>query len=158
MLYDWRRVNRANAGKAAMYSALTGSLIRIVTSVWMALILALPASAEVNLVMVEEEGCIWCARWNRDVSVEYPKTAEGRAAPLRRVQIRDIPDDLTLTSQPQFTPTFILVRDGVELSRLEGYAGEDFFWGLLDRMLTDAGIDLDQAAPATSGAAVPDEG
>ena len=119
----------------------------------LALLLALPARADVNLVMVEEQGCIWCARWNRDISVEYPKTAEGRAAPLRRVEIGNIPDDLTLASRPQFTPTFILVRDGTELSRLEGYAGEDFFWGLLGRMLTDAGIafdETDMGAPAAN--------
>ena len=112
------------------------------------LAVAPPAAAEVALVMVEEAGCIYCAMWNRDVSTEYPKTAEGRAAPLRRVEIRAIPEDLQLKSTPRLTPTFILVRDGVELSRLEGYPGEDFFWGLLDRMLTEAGITIDASAPA----------
>ena len=137
---------------------MTNAMIRVATALLTALLLALPASAEVTLVMVEEEGCIWCARWNRDISVEYPKTAEGRAAPLRRVDIRDIPEDLDLASRPQFTPTFILVRDGVELSRLEGYAGEDFFWGLLGRMLTDAGIDYMGIAPTDAGEAAAHDG
>ena len=129
---------------------MSHALNRLAAALLAALVLALPASAEVNLVMVEEEGCIWCARWNRDVSVEYPKTAEGQAAPLRRVDIGAIPDDLSLVSRPQFTPTFILVRDGAELARLEGYPGEDFFWGLLGRMLTDAGIAFDQPGPDDS--------
>lgn len=34
-----------------------------------------------------------------------------------------------------FTPTFILVEDGNERARLEGYPGEDFFWPLLSRLL-----------------------
>ncbi len=34
-----------------------------------------------------------------------------------------------------FTPTFVLVENGVELARIEGYPGEDFFWGLLGMIL-----------------------
>jgi hypothetical protein len=39
-----------------------------------------------------------------------------------------------------FTPTFVLLVDGVERNRIEGYPGEDFFWGLLGRMLDQEGI------------------
>ena len=38
-----------------------------------------------------------------------------------------------------------LVDDGRELSRIEGYPGEDFFWGLLEMMLTE---HTDFAQPA----------
>ncbi|RVT81764.1 hypothetical protein DXV76_18880 [Rhodobacteraceae bacterium CCMM004] len=110
--------------------------------------LAAPVSAwaETRLVMVEEKGCIWCARWNADVGEEYPKTEEGRAAPLRRLDLRaPRPDDLSFAGPLIITPTFVLIRDGTEVSRLEGYPGEDFFWGLLRRMLGDAGVDLDAA-------------
>lgn len=98
-----------------------------------------PARAEMSLLMFEEAGCVWCARWNAEVSPEYPITPEGIAAPLRRLDIHDpLPDDLTLASRPRFTPTFVLVENGTELSRIEGYPGEDFFWGLLARMIADA--------------------
>jgi hypothetical protein len=30
--------------------------------------------------------------------------------------------------------------EGQEAGRIEGYPGEDFFWGLLGRMLEEAGI------------------
>jgi hypothetical protein len=36
-----------------------------------------------------------------------------------------------------FTPTFVLVEDGRELARIEGYPGEDFFWGLLGMLLEE---------------------
>lgn len=112
---------------------------------------ALAAPAEVTLVMVEEDGCIYCARWRADVGPEYPISPEGRAAPLRLIDLHEpIPEDLTLTSRPRLTPTFILVRDGQELSRLEGYPGEDFFWGLLGRMLQDAGIPLGEGTDQLS--------
>jgi len=90
-----------------------------------------------DLVMVEQRGCHWCARWNEEISHIYPKTEEGQRAPLRRVDIHEMPDDLTLTSKPVFTPTFILVQDGVELGRIEGYSGDEFFWFLLTRLLDE---------------------
>ena len=33
------------------------------------------------------------------------------------------------------TPTFVLMEDGAEAGRIEGYPGEDFFWGLLGQMI-----------------------
>jgi hypothetical protein len=104
---------------------------------------AFSAVADTRLVMIEEEGCIWCARWNDEIAHIYPKTDAGKAAPLRRLDIHaPAPDDLTFTRKLVFTPTFVLVVDGQEVSRLEGYPGEDFFWGMLEKMLSDARIDI----------------
>ena len=94
------------------------------------------AQAELELIMVEEHGCIWCERWNQDIGPIYPKTTEGKRAPLRRLDIHaDIPSDLHFTKTLTFTPTFVLMDDGQEVTRIEGYPGEDFFWGLLGVML-----------------------
>lgn len=90
-----------------------------------------------QLVMVEQDGCHWCAQWNKEISAAYPNTDEGKRAPLRRVNLRDLPDDIEFTSKPVFTPTFVLVEDGIELARLEGYAGDQFFWFLLGKMLDE---------------------
>lgn len=106
---------------------------------------ALPAAADTRLIMVEEDGCMWCARWNKEISEIYPKTGEGKAAPLRRIDIHaPRPDDLTFARSLFFTPTFVLMVDGVEASRLEGYPGEDFFWGLLRKMLESENIPIPQ--------------
>lgn len=110
-----------------------------------ALLVALPALgwAETRLLMAEEKGCPWCARWNAEVGDAYDKTAEGMAAPLLRFDIHgDLPEGVTLAKGVYFTPTFILVKDGTEVARMEGYPGEDFFWGLLNRMLEDAAVDV----------------
>ena len=110
--------------------------------------LARPAVADDwTLVMVEQPGCSYCARWNAEVAPEYPLTPEGRFAPLRRVDLRALPGDLSFASRPVYTPTFVLMDDGVEVGRLEGYPGEDFFWGLLGRLLSRG-----DAAWATQGA------
>lgn len=87
---------------------------------------------------------MWCAAWNRDIGPIYDKTGEGAAAPLRRVNILNpLPDDIDLARPVNFTPTFVLLVDGQEVSRLEGYPGEDFFWGLLGEMLNRAEVDFE---------------
>ena len=102
------------------------------------------ASAGTNLLMAEEHGCVWCERWDEEISHIYPKTAEGKAAPLRRFDLHDgTPEDVTLDGPVRFTPTFILVQDGREIDRLEGYPGEDFFWALLAMMLDRAKIPFE---------------
>ncbi len=110
---------------------------RYILGIAVYLSLALPAAAA-ELFMVEEPGCVWCARWNSEISAIYPKSPEGKAAPLHRIDIHDpLPEGLTLNGSLHFTPTFILVEDGHELARIEGYPGEDFFWGLLGKMLRE---------------------
>ncbi|HEV8034932.1 hypothetical protein [Yoonia sp.] len=107
------------------------------------LISAASARAEVRLVMAEEPGCLWCARWHEEIGPIYPKTDEGAAAPLRRVNLLDpMPSDIVLARRINFTPTFILLVEGVETNRIEGYPGDDFFWGLLGQMLEREGVIL----------------
>lgn len=98
-------------------------------------------SPAAELVMVEEQGCAWCARWKAEIGPIYPKTAEGRAVHLRHMDISDRnPDDFTLARRVSFTPTFVLVDDGREIDRIEGYPGEEMFWWRLSAMLKDHGF------------------
>lgn len=109
-----------------------------------ALWLPIPASAETYLLMAEEHGCAWCARWDEEISHIYPKTDEGRTAPLQRYDLHgETPENVTLARRVSFTPTFILITDGVEVGRIEGYPGEDFFWSLLTMMFEEAGIPVE---------------
>lgn len=113
---------------------------RFVIATAAALMLLAPvARAEMALVMVEEPGCMWCARWNDEIAPIYPKTPEGQAAPLQRIDIRDRPPEgMTFARGLHFTPTFVLMVDGEESGRIEGYPGEDFFWGLLAKLIERA--------------------
>ncbi len=96
-----------------------------------------------TLYMVEQPGCIYCARWNEEVGDAYHLTTEGKAAPLARVDLRGLPPEgVTFARKAVFTPTFVLVQNGKELDRIEGYPGEDFFYGLLGVMLKNAGAAI----------------
>ncbi|UUX51548.1 transcriptional regulator [Nisaea acidiphila] len=94
------------------------------------------ARAGTELLMVEQAGCEWCAAWNAEIGEIYHLTPEGKRAPLRRQDLFDKwPADITIKGQVHFTPTFILLVDGKEAGRIEGYPGEHFFWPLLAQML-----------------------
>ncbi len=101
---------------------------------------ALPVvpAAALELVMVEQQGCSYCEMWNEQIAPIYPKTAEGRFAPLRRLDIGEVDSgEIAFARMVNFTPTFVLVDAGRELGRIEGYPGEDFFWWLLGKLLRE---------------------
>lgn len=94
---------------------------------------ALTHAAE--LLVIEEANCPYCAAFHREIAPIYPKTVEGKRAPIRRIDIADPwPEDLTYIESETITPTFILIDNGKEIDRLYGYAGDDFFWFLLAEM------------------------
>lgn len=104
----------------------------------MALLMFVTTDAEAaELLMFESDDCIWCRAWDAEIGPIYPKTAEGRRAPLRRVDIHaPRPVDLTHVEGVRFTPTFVLLDDrGREIGRINGYPGEDFFWGMLGELI-----------------------
>jgi len=95
-----------------------------------------PAMVAPQLVMFESANCEWCAAWDRDVGGIYHKTAEGRLAPLRRVDLHGPrPADLRDIGAVVYSPTFVLLAEGKELGRITGYPGDNHFWGLLGDLL-----------------------
>lgn len=97
-------------------------------------------AASAELVMFESATCEWCRRWHAEIGPIYPKTDEAKCAPLRRVDINaPRPDDLKAIKGVVFTPTFVVVDEGREVSRLVGYPGDEFFWPLLAERLAPLG-------------------
>ena len=98
------------------------------------------AALAAALLMFESATCEWCQKWDEDVGVVYAKTAEGRAAPLRRIDIYAArPADLRSVRGIVYTPTFVLWDRGREIGRVVGYPGEDNFWGLLGVIVAKLG-------------------
>jgi thioredoxin-related protein len=102
----------------------------------MLMLFASSSSHAAELIMFEQAGCEWCAAFDREIAPIYPKTDEGRRAPLRRLDIaQPLPQDLAFIAVERLTPLFVLVDNGREIGRIRGYPGEDNFWGLLDAMM-----------------------
>jgi thioredoxin-related protein len=118
-------------------------MTRFTISLAAAAVFALLSSASspaAELVMFERPGCVWCARFDAEIAPIYGKTEESQAAPLRRVdRDRPLPADLAKIDPGAFTPTFVVVDEGREIGRIRGYPGDAFFFGLLGRILTNAG-------------------
>ncbi len=104
-----------------------------------------PLPSGLRLVFVEDAACVYCRKWLKEVGATYDETPPGRLAPLVR---RDKGDaSLSGFSRLQFTPTFILVRNGREIDRKVGYAGPEEFWEGLRDMLAKAGPGVMPESP-----------
>lgn len=114
---------------------------------------AAPAAAA-ELVMFTRAGCPYCLQFDREIAPIYPKTAEGRQAPLRRVDIHErMPADLGFLTPERFTPVFVLVDGGREIGRIRGYPGDMHFWGLVGTLVARLDVtDASAARTAESGA------
>lgn len=93
------------------------------------------AAHAAELLMFKRDGCVWCARWDREIAPIYEKADEAKLLPLRRVDLdRDKPAGITLASPVIYTPTFVVIDDGREVGRIIGYINDDQFWGLLGQL------------------------
>jgi hypothetical protein len=140
-----------------MWSApLLGSGLRAFAALCILAMLAHAADAA-ELIMYRRDGCPWCAKWDREIGPIYPKTEFNQRAPLRLINLdhdRDLP---IKHGAIRYTPTFVLVEDGKEVARMEGYPGEDYFWPRLTnlfQMAKEAGAAA-MPAPTPEGAPPP---
>lgn len=89
--------------------------------------------------MFASPGCGWCQRFDYEIGNIYPKTEEGRFAPLRRVDIRNASSsEWSLAMQVRYSPTFVLIENGREVGRITGYSGDDMFWAQLTKLTESA--------------------
>ena len=102
----------------------------------MAMLMLASVVQAAELVMYRSEGCPWCAAWDEAIGPIYPKTEFGRRAPLRMASLNTASSAGVALHRPvRYSPTFVLADDGREVGRIEGYPGEDFFWGLLQELV-----------------------
>ena len=104
---------------------------RISVLVYMAaLVLVLPGFARgAELVYFHSESCSVCEQWNEEVGAVYGKTTEAERLTLRRVSVHDDPPaDLSFIKGVVYTPTFVVVDQGLEVGRMVGYITDYFFW------------------------------
>jgi len=94
------------------------------------------AKGKLLLIMFDQAGCPWCAKWQKEVGVVYDKTFEGKRAPLRRLNMfGDLPPELAFIKKIIYSPTFVLTDGNKELGRIVGYPGEAHFYVQLSQLL-----------------------
>jgi hypothetical protein len=95
-------------------------------------------TAPAVLVMVQDPGCPYCARWEEEVGHSYRASKEGKFAPLA-VRLRGDPDISNL-KKIVYSPTFVMLAYGQEVGRIVGYQGSDLFWMQLEPLIAKAGF------------------
>ncbi|MGE3066565.1 MAG: thioredoxin fold domain-containing protein [Hyphomicrobiaceae bacterium] len=99
--------------------------------------LALPETAtQLELVVFERAGCLYCEVFHRDVLPRYKASLTAAQAPLRFVDITAVDvDRLALRASITTIPTVVLMKDGQEVDRIVGYTGPETFFQLVAHML-----------------------
>ncbi len=90
------------------------------------------------LLMIEDRGCPYCLLWNAEVETSYTKSAEGKFAPLVR-RFRGDPE-LAFVNDVVYSPTFVVLRQGIEVGRIVGHPGAELFWMQLAPLMDKAGF------------------
>mgnify|MGYP000283049710 CR=1 FL=1 len=110
-------------------------------AIWIAFAIAFSAGptpfvAAAELIAVEHARCAICLRFDATVARSYRRSAEGRAAPLRRVDIaRRVP---AYVEGIRVVPTFILRDKGREIGRFEGFTDAASFYRRVGALLARA--------------------
>lgn len=112
-----------------------------------AVALTAASASAAELVMFRRDGCPYCAAWDRDIAPIYGKTDEGRRVPLRMLDIHRDRPAFALRMPVIYTPTFVLVDQGREIGRIEGYANDSFFWGQIANLFAQLPQAPTPAAP-----------
>lgn len=111
------------------------------------------ATAPAVLLMIEEPGCPYCARWDRDIRKAYEASDEGAIAPLVRRRLGAA--DITFIKGVVYSPTFVLLASGREVGRILGYQGADLFWMQLSGLIGKAGLTGARTTAAEPGQGAP---
>jgi hypothetical protein len=126
-------------------------LLRSVIAALAVAIVSGSAAQAAELHMYRRVGCPWCQAWDRDVGPIYGKTEIGRRAPLRKIDLDGVHPKVSLKGPIIYTPTFVLVEDAREIGRIEGYPGDAFFWGLLERLVERLSLQAPGKLSAAAG-------
>ena len=109
--------------------------MRVTVALLLFLLGAAADAGAAELLMFRRDGCIWCGEWDRAIGPIYGKTEFAGRAPIRMLDLDRDGAHGAGTQPVRYTPTFVLMEDGREIGRIEGYPGEEFFWARLEALV-----------------------
>lgn len=91
-----------------------------------------------RLFVFEIEGCTACAQFHTEALQDYWTSETSRSLPLTIVDLNALGTaGQPLRSPIRTVPTFIVMRDGIEIARLTGYPGKQAFEAGIAQVLAD---------------------
>lgn len=98
-----------------------------------------PNGADLELVVMEAPGCIYCTVFRRDVLPAYQASERAKDVPIRFL---DVNDDsvagLGLDQPVNIVPTFVVLKHNKEIGRLPGYVGPEAFFHTINFLISTA--------------------
>lgn len=96
------------------------------------------ARADMRLFVFEIEGCTACTQFHTEALQDYWTSETSRSLPLTIVDLNALGTaGQPLRSPIRTVPTFIVMRDGIEIARLTGYPGKQAFETGIAQVLAD---------------------
>lgn len=97
-------------------------------------------SENMELVVMEAPGCIYCTLFRRDVLPSYAASPQAKDVPIRFVDLNDeAANDLGLDGPIDVVPTFLVMKNNREVGRIPGYMGPEFFFHGISHIISGSG-------------------
>jgi thioredoxin-related protein len=94
------------------------------------------SSTSAELLVFETNKCVYCFIFRRDVVPGYQQSPRARDVPMRFIDIDQVDvTQLKLKSPLTMLPTVILMKNGHEVDRIDGYMGPEPFFYMVSRLL-----------------------
>jgi thioredoxin-related protein len=89
-----------------------------------------------EIVVVEEPNCLYCALFRRDLYPAYAASPRSREVPMRFISVAELSASrLSLTQSVNVVPTILVLADGTEIGRIPGYATTEIFFSAINALL-----------------------
>jgi len=99
----------------------------------------IPSNGNMELVVIEAPGCIYCTLFRRDVLPSYAASPRSKDLPIRFVDINDEAASAISIDYPvDIVPTFLVLKNNKEVGRIPGYTGPEFFFHTINYLLSTA--------------------
>ena len=96
-------------------------------------------SGNLELVVMEAPGCIYCTVFRRDVLPAYQASERAKDVPIRFLDVNDEAVAALGLDQPvNIVPTFVILKRNKEIGRLPGYVGPEAFFHTINFLISTA--------------------
>lgn len=85
-----------------------------------------------EVIVFEIGGCKYCSAFRDNLAARYLASTTNQAAPMRFVDVGRLdPQSFHLRSDINTVPTIVLMQDGREIDRVEGYPLPEMLFGMV---------------------------
>ena len=94
------------------------------------------SASSAELLVFETKQCLYCFIFRRDVVPDYMQSMRAKTVPMRFIDIHETDVNRLRLSRPlTMLPTVVLMKNGREVDRINGYMGPEPFFHMVSRML-----------------------